>query len=143
MKKKPALEFLESLDENTVEAMSDLRIGCGELADAFVEYLYGNVYQRGGLSLRERMLVTMSALMVCGDKQPQLMTQVRIAIKNGISREDVLEIAHQLSAFVGFSTALNAMGIVNAVSESCEIESKCPPEVTTNSDEAKALSDGV
>jgi len=139
MNKKTALEFLETLDENTVEAISDLRIGSPELVDAFVDYLYGNVYQRGGLSLRERMLVSISALMVCGDKQPQLMTQVRLAIKNDISREDVLEIAHQLSAFVGFSTALNAMSIVNAVSESCEIESRISAEAATNSDEAKAL----
>ena len=136
MNKKAALEFLESLDEGTAEAISEWRVGCPELVDAFVNYLYGNVYQRGGLSLRERILVTVSALMACSDKQPQLMSQVRIAAKNGVSREDLIEVAHQLSAFVGFSTALNAMSIADAVIENLEIDSKSRVEVNINGNEA-------
>lgn len=85
-----------------------------------IEHLYGNLYQRSQLSLRERLLVTIAVLMSSGNMAPQLALQSQIALKNGIKSEELMEIALQISTFVGFATAINAVNIVDSVADTID-----------------------
>src|SRR5579862_6294543 len=79
MKKQKALDFARALDSTSFEGLSELRVMCPDLVDAHIEHLYGDVYQRNGLTLRERLLVSVAILMMSGNLQPQLMNQIKIA----------------------------------------------------------------
>jgi 4-carboxymuconolactone decarboxylase len=115
---QPALEILKSLDPQLGQIFEEESSPCPELTEALIEYLYGNLYQRDQLSLRERLLVTIAILMSSGNMKPQLATQTQIALKNGIKREELMEVALQISVFCGFANAINAANIVDSVADS-------------------------
>ena len=113
--KKSALEFLKTLDLEIYEAFNEGGSLHPDLTNALLELLYGTLYQRGQLSLRERILVTIAILMSSGNMAPQLAAQTRIALKNGIKHEELMEIAFQISPFSGFANAINALNVVDSV----------------------------
>ena len=115
---KPGLEFLKGLDLETWERLSEDDFPHPLLRKALIEHLYGCLYQRGDLSLRERLLVTIAALMSSGNMMPQLGVQLQIALKNGIKPEELMEVAFQISAFSGFANAINAAYVVDSVVDS-------------------------
>lgn len=118
--RQPAHDFLSALDPEALEVLSDMSSKCPDLVEAFVQTLYGDLYQREGLNLRERVMVAIAAIIVTSDMRPQLIGQVRIALKNGVSREDLMEVARQASVFCGIPKAINAASIIYSVAEEVE-----------------------
>jgi alkylhydroperoxidase/carboxymuconolactone decarboxylase family protein YurZ len=118
MNKKTALDFLKTLDSEVYEGFKENVSPCPDLTNALIEHLYGNLYQRSQISLRERLLVTIAVLMASGNMMgPQLALQLRIALKNGIKREELMEVAFQISVFCGFANAINASNIVESMAD--------------------------
>jgi 4-carboxymuconolactone decarboxylase len=79
-----------------------------DLARYIVEFAFGDVYTRGGLSLKERQIATVAALVALGHSQPQLRSHIQGALNVGCSRRDVLEVIIQMSLYAGFPAASNA-----------------------------------
>jgi 4-carboxymuconolactone decarboxylase len=121
MSRKNASEFLNSFDPKAAEAIADLNAKFPDLAIPFSERLYGEVYQRDTLNLRERLLVTVATLAGSGNMEPQLPMQLNIALKNGVSREDLMEVALQISLFYGFARAMNLAMLVDSMADELEI----------------------
>lgn len=117
------MEFLDSLDPEIAQGFAEFQKQSPDLGGAFIERLYGDLYQRERLSLRERFLVVISSLIVSGQMQAQLATQVRLTLKSGMTREELMEVALQVSVFSGFGCAMNAMSVIDAVADQLEIES--------------------
>ena len=132
MKKQKALDFARALDSTSFEGLSELRVMYPDLVDAHIEHLYGDVYQRNGLTLRERLLVSVAMLMISSNLQPQLMNQAKIALKNNIRREELLEVAYQLSAFAGFPAAINAASLLDAVAQQYDVERMAEMQVAVD-----------
>jgi 4-carboxymuconolactone decarboxylase len=132
MKKQKALDFARALDSTSYEGLSELRVMCPDLVDAHIEHLYGEVYQRDGLTLRERLLVSVAMLMMSSNLQPQLMNQAKIALKNNITREDLLEVAFQMSAFAGFPSAINAVSLLDVVAQEYDVERMAEMQVAVD-----------
>jgi len=59
---------------------------------------------------------------------PQFVGQLRLALKNGLSREELMEVADQFSVFYGFPAALSALHIIDGVADEVEITSAAPVE---------------
>ena len=114
------MEFLKILDSEIYDRFKENNSPYPDLTNAMIEHLYGNLYQRSQLSLRERLLVTIAVLMSSGNMAPQLALQSQIALKNGIKSEELMEIALQISTFVGFATAINAVNIVDSVADTID-----------------------
>ena len=123
MNPKLGLEFLASLDPTAAENLARFRKMSPELIDGFVNRLYGENYQRDRLSRRERFLVTIAGLMASAHLDAQLAMQVRLALKNGLTREELMEAALQISVFSGYGNAINAMLIIDGVADQVELES--------------------
>ncbi len=72
------------------------------------EHLYGNVWSRPVLSLRDRILATLAVLiaLVCSD---ELKVHIRYALNNGISREEILEMINHVKHYGGWPTGVNAI----------------------------------
>lgn len=66
------------------------------------------------LSLRDRSMITISALMAQG-LFPQLKSHFEIGKKHGITKEEAVEIVTQLAFYAGWPKAWSAFGIIKEV----------------------------
>ncbi|MBC2159797.1 carboxymuconolactone decarboxylase family protein [Listeria booriae] len=95
-----------------------------DLAPTFVEYtekvLFGDVWRRENLSLRDRSLITISAL-IAAEHLNQLPYHLNLAHENGLSNEEIIETITHLAFYVGWPRAASALDIIKKEGE------KSPP----------------
>jgi 4-carboxymuconolactone decarboxylase len=89
----------------------------GDLGQMIVEFAFGDIYTRPGLSLRDRELVTVAMLAAMGAREPQLDVHLRAARNVGISDDELEEVIIQTVPYAGFPTAINAMRRLQALEE--------------------------
>ena len=77
---------------------------------------WGNVWQRPGLDLRSRSLITVAMLAAMG-KQHELKGHVRGALNNGVTPEELREVMLHASIYCGLPTAIEAFRTVAEVVE--------------------------
>ena len=75
---------------------------------------WGNVWQRPGLDLRTRSLITVAMLAAQG-KQHELKAHVRGALNNGVTKEELQEIFMHASVYCGFPAAVDAFRTASEV----------------------------
>lgn len=88
-----------------------------DLARYVIEFAFGDIYSRPGLDLRSREIAVIAALTALGNAQPQLKVHINAALNVGLSREEIVEIMIQMSAYAGFPAALNAVAAATEVFE--------------------------
>lgn len=76
-----------------------------ELTD---EVLFGDVWERPGLSKRDRSLITVSAL-VALNRSEQLPGHLRRAIDNGVTEDELIEAITHLAFYAGWPVAMSAI----------------------------------
>lgn len=91
----------------------------GSLAPQFAELnddvLFGSVWSREDqLSLRDRSMITISALMAQG-LFPQLKSHFILGKKHGITKEEAVEIVTQLAFYSGRPKAWSAFDLIKEV----------------------------
>jgi 4-carboxymuconolactone decarboxylase len=83
----------------------------GEIAPKLVELtdgvLYGDIWNRPGLSPRDRSLITVASL-VSLYRTDQLKSHMRRAIDNGLTVEELAEAITHLAFYAGWPCAVNA-----------------------------------
>ena len=77
---------------------------------------WGNVWQRPGLDLKTRSLVTVAMLTALG-KQTELKGHVRGALNNGATPEEIREIMLHATVYCGFPAAIDAFRSATEVVE--------------------------
>lgn len=77
------------------------------LQDLVTRHAWGNTWQRDGLDLKTRSIVTVSMLVALG-KMHELKIHVRGALNNGVTREELQEIFLHASVYCGFPAAVDA-----------------------------------
>ncbi|MDV3456502.1 carboxymuconolactone decarboxylase family protein [Sphingomonas sp. HF-S4] len=82
-----------------------------EVAPAFVEMtdrvLYGEVWEREGLSKRDRSLLTVASLMTANRHQ-QLEAHLGLALDNGVTQEELGEVLLHLAFYASWPAAVTA-----------------------------------
>jgi 4-carboxymuconolactone decarboxylase len=90
----------------------------GDISPKFAELtdkvLYGDVWERPGLSKRDRSLVTVSAL-VAQNRPDQLRSHLRIARENGVTEAELVEAITHLAFYSGWPNAVTAISIAKEV----------------------------
>ena len=102
-----------------IEKQTAGRENLGNLAPKFAELnddvLFGEVWSREDkLSLRDRSMITISALMAQG-LFPQLKSHFIMGKKHGITKEEAVEIVTQLAFYSGWPKAWSAFSLINEV----------------------------
>ena len=77
------------------------------LQDLVINHAWGNTWQRDGLSLKTRSIVTVSMLVALG-RMHELKIHVRGALNNGVTKEELQEIFMHASVYCGFPAAVDA-----------------------------------
>ena len=86
-----------------------------DLARFAVEFGYGDLHCRPGLSLRQRQLTTVVALAALGHAQPQLEFHLVGALNVGVTPQELIECLLQVVICAGFPAALNAIATAKRV----------------------------
>lgn len=93
-----------------------------DLGKYIIEFGFGDIYSREGLSLKERELITLSSLASQGCCEPQLRVHIKAALNVKCSPKEILETMMQLSLYVGFPKVLNAVFVVKSVLDELDIK---------------------
>ena len=109
-------ELLRQVDDAGGEAViSSLADIAPDLGRYIVEFAFGDIYAREGLSLQERELVTIASLLTAGGCEPQLRVHLNGARNVGVPPEKIVEALSHCVPYVGFPRVLNAVSAAKEV----------------------------
>ncbi len=91
--------------------MGDIDPKLAELTD---NVLFGDVWERPGLSKRDRSLITVAAL-IAMNRPEQLRSHLRLARRNGVTQDEIVEVITQLAFYAGWPNAVNAVAVAREV----------------------------
>ena len=84
-----------------------------------LEFLSGEIWSRSGLPLKIKSLCTISALAALGRVQG-LELNIRMALNNGATREEIVETLLQIAPYAGFPAAWEGLQIAERVFASAD-----------------------
>lgn len=84
------------------------------LQDLVTRHAWGNTWQRDGIDLKTRSIVTVSMLVALG-RMHELKIHVRGALNNGVTPAELQEIFMHASVYCGFPAALDAFRTASEV----------------------------
>ena len=105
--------------KRVVESLKDVAPDLGRYV---VEFAYGEIYQRPGLDLRQRQLVTISALTTLGDAEAQLEVHINAGLNVGLTAREVVEAILHCIPYTGFPRVLNAIFVAQRVFEERNVD---------------------
>ena len=113
---KTGLENLKKIDgtagSNVIENLSDI---APDLARYIIEFAFGQIYERPGLSLQERELLTLSSLLTAGGREAQLQVHINAALHVGIKEYKIIEAFLHCIPYTGFPKVLNAVAVAGQI----------------------------
>ncbi|CAI8839559.1 4-carboxymuconolactone decarboxylase [Pseudomonas donghuensis] len=77
------------------------------LQELVTEYCWGHVWDRDGLSLKERSMINL-AMISALNRPHELKLHIRGALRNGLSREQIREILLQVGIYCGVPAAVDS-----------------------------------
>ena len=113
---KKGTERLKEVDGNAGErVIASLEEVAPDLGRYILEFAFGDVYCRDGLSLQEREVITIVSLLTAGGCESQLEVHINGSLNVGISPEKVIETFIQCIPYTGFPKVLNAVNVAKKV----------------------------
>jgi 4-carboxymuconolactone decarboxylase len=104
------LKKLQEIDGLAGQRVIDsLQTIAPDLARYVIEFPFGDIYQRSGLALKIRELITVAALTALGNCKPQLEVHINGALNVGCTPQEIIETIIQMAVYAGFPAALNGM----------------------------------
>jgi 4-carboxymuconolactone decarboxylase len=85
-----------------------------KLAELTDNVLFGDVWERPGLSKRDRSLATVAALIAL-NRPDQLRSHLRLALTNGVKKEELIEAITHLAFYSGWPNAISAALVAKEV----------------------------
>jgi 4-carboxymuconolactone decarboxylase len=92
---------------NTTDVTADFQ-------DLITRYAWGEIWTRPGLARRDRSIAVLSSLIALGHWE-ELPMHLRAAGRNGLSREEIIEVIMQSAIYAGVPAANHAFGIAKEV----------------------------
>ncbi len=104
---------------SSTSARERLRPVVPKLIDLTENVLFGDVWERPGLSKRDRSLITVATL-VALYRPEQLRVHLARALSNGVTKDEISELITHLAFYSGWPTAMSAAGLAKTVFEEQE-----------------------
>ncbi|MDR3592548.1 MAG: carboxymuconolactone decarboxylase family protein [Negativicutes bacterium] len=82
-----------------------------------VDFVFGDIYSRATLDLKQRQLLTVAVLAALGGCEPQLKVHIGAALNLGLSPNEIVETIIHCIPFVGFPRSLNAIAAARSIFE--------------------------
>ena len=84
------------------------------LVDYTNDVVYGDLWERPGLSKRDRSLVTLAAL-IATYRPEQLESHLTRAVGNGVTKDEITEVITHLAFYAGWPSAMSAAQLAYTV----------------------------
>lgn len=94
------------------ELMGDIAPKFAELTDTV---LFDDIWQRPGLPLRDRSLITVATLIAL-NRSEQLPFHLQRALDNGVTQAELVEVITHLAFYAGWPTAASAVSALRQLS---------------------------
>jgi len=88
-------------------ARDKVRTIAPKLVDLTEKVLFGDVWERPGLSKRDRSLITVATL-VALNRSEQLRGHLERALLHGVTKDEIIELVTHLAFYSGWPTAMSA-----------------------------------
>lgn len=85
-----------------------------KLSELTQQVLFGDIWERPGLSKRDRSLITVAAL-VALNRTEQLRHHLTRALENGITQDEIIELITHLAFYSGWPTAMSAIHLAKEI----------------------------
>ena len=106
-------EMMPGLIPDDVTSLRDGGVA-DELGDLTIDHVFGALWTRPGLDRRSRSLVTLGALIALR-ATGELRFHFPIALRNGLTREEVDEVIYHLAGYAGYPAAATARNVAREV----------------------------
>lgn len=115
-KKEIGLENLAKIDgaaaKPVEEALKDI---APDLNDIMLEFVWGDIYNRGVLDFKQREMITIASLLSQGGLENQLRVHIQASLNVGLTQEEIIETFIHCIPYVGFPKVLNAIFIAKEI----------------------------
>jgi 4-carboxymuconolactone decarboxylase len=101
-------------DEHVDAAVAGTTEDIAAFQDLITRYAWGEIWARPGLDRRTRSAITLMALIAL-NREHELATHIRAALRNGLSREEIGEVLLQSAIYCGVPAANGAFAIFKEV----------------------------
>lgn len=81
------------------------------------EFAFGDIHSRSGLDMKSRELVILTAIASLGHAPLELKSHINMALNVGWIKQEIIEALMQLTVYLGFPTAINAIFTAKEVLE--------------------------
>ena len=98
--------------ENVIESLKGI---APDLGKYIIEFAFGDIYYRDGLSLQEREMITITSLLTAGGCETQLEVHINRSLNVGILPQKIIETFIQCIPYTGFPKVLNAVNVAKKV----------------------------
>lgn len=98
--------------EAVIRSLEDI---APDLGRHIVEFAFGDIYTREGLSLEEREMIALASLLTAGGCEPQLRLHIRGALNVGLTAGKIVETFMQCEPYAGFPRVLNAVSAAREI----------------------------
>ena len=102
------------MSDPTIKALAAMKEVAPPLAEITTNVLFNGVWERPGLSKRDRSLITVAALTALY-RTEQLRGHIQRALEHGVTKEEISEIITHLAFYSGWPTAVNAAFVAQKV----------------------------
>ena len=96
------------------ESMADITDIAPDFGRFVQEFVRDQVWSRPGLERKTRSLCTVAALAALG-RELQLRAHIGLALQNGATREEIVEVLLHMSVYAGFPAAWNGLIVAKQV----------------------------
>lgn len=109
-------ELVQGTEEDPTRFM-DIGDGFKDIAPDLtryvVEFAFGDIYARPGLSNKQKVMTTITALVAQG--KPQIEMHIKTGLSVGLTKEEIVGCIIHLIPYVGFPSVLNALKVAQKV----------------------------
>jgi 4-carboxymuconolactone decarboxylase len=102
-------KFVEMYGERAKTFLASLEGIAPDLGTYVMEFAFGDIHCRPGLTLQTREIATIAALTAMGNAAPQLRAHIDGALNVGCSEQEVVEVIMQMALYAGFPAAINGI----------------------------------
>lgn len=91
---------------NVMHSLADIAPDVGKY---ILEFAFSDIYNRPGLDLKQREMITVTALLIQGDTADQLQVHLNGALNVGLTKTEIVETMIQCIPYIGFPRVLNGL----------------------------------
>jgi alkylhydroperoxidase/carboxymuconolactone decarboxylase family protein YurZ len=101
-------------EETAAETIAHWDAISPEFSGYVIEFLAGEIWSRDGLDRRTKSLVSIAALAALG-RTRALELNLKFALKNGATRQDIVETLLQIAPYAGFPVTWDALARLDEI----------------------------